>query len=207
MTATKDTKEGTALSAAAAALDHELKKFEELVLAANKVPLTTEKNLGRAARAMSDAAEGHDRVAQAVRVLVTAITSARERQQVHADTIQARAEEIKERTQQYEELLRRFGGLGEEAAKLNASVQQVALQRSEAKTPADNEAVVAQLAEIHRSMGELADKAGALQQASNDVEIEDVARQAESLRAQLLAARNKLSLLQQSLEAMKASTG
>src|SRR5438128_6544041 len=64
--------EGSALSSAAAALEVELRRFEQLGQLARKIELNSERNLEKAARATQEAAESQQRVAQHVRDLVSA---------------------------------------------------------------------------------------------------------------------------------------
>lgn len=65
------------LSEAALALDHELRRFEDLAGQAAQVKLNTEKNLERATEALSRAAESQDRINAQVQKLVAAVQSAR----------------------------------------------------------------------------------------------------------------------------------
>src|SRR3954463_14277448 len=88
------TAEESLLSTAAAALEVELRKFEQLGMLANRIELSSERNLEKAAHAPQEAAESQLRVAAHVRDLVAAISTARDRQQAVAEGIQARAGEL-----------------------------------------------------------------------------------------------------------------
>src|SRR2546430_17685850 len=68
------------LGAAAAALEAELRRFEQVAELAARLELKSQKNLERAARAAQDAGEAQGRVAERVRTLVEEIARARERQ-------------------------------------------------------------------------------------------------------------------------------
>src|SRR2546430_15810692 len=72
------------LGAAAAALEAELRRFEQAAELAARLELKSQKNLERASRAAQDAAEAQGRVAERVRALVEEIARARERQEDHA---------------------------------------------------------------------------------------------------------------------------
>ena len=174
------------LSQAAVLLDQELHKFEELSDLASRIKLTSEKNIERATDALSKAAESQDRISGHVRALVGAIAAARERQEKDSATLMARAHEISARRTRYVELVQKMGALGAEAKEIN-----VLLQASE-KTRETVAAVQARLATV-------ADGAEAISRLADAEEIEDLARQADSLRQQLQAARNKLSLLAEKL--------
>ena len=197
---TKPEKQGTDLTVAAAALDSELRKFEELALVARKITLNSEKNLERAAKAIQEAVDCQDRVGEQVRALLTAIRAAGERQQATSEQLHARAEELQTRSTQFGELLQKYAALGEEAKEINGLVQQVGVLKDETKTPEGAAAVVARLVEIQERMGQAVDRAQALSKAAEAEELIDVARQADSLRQQISSARNKLGLLQEKLK-------
>src|SRR5438105_4652876 len=64
------------LSEAALALDHELRRFEELSEQAAKLKLNTEKGLERATDALARAAQSQDRMSAMVQKLVEAVAAA-----------------------------------------------------------------------------------------------------------------------------------
>src|SRR2546423_4827923 len=107
------------LGAAAAALESELRRFEQLAELATRVELKSQKNLERATRAAQDAAQAQDRVGERVRALVEEIALARARQEEQAKALGARAEEIQSRRQALEALLERFARLGTDASEVN----------------------------------------------------------------------------------------
>lgn len=183
------------LTEAAAALEAELKRFEELSAAARKVPLDSEKNLGRAARALSETADSQERTAVLVRALVEAINRARDHQQQTAETLLARAEELKAQTENLEELLGRFKTLGADAREIQALVQQA----SERGAARDIDGALAVLDRAREKIDGIASRATDLAADAKQKGIADVEREADSLRQQLLAARNKLGLLQHGL--------
>jgi hypothetical protein len=174
------------LSQAAVALDQELRKFEELSELASRIKLSSEKNIERATDALSKAAESQDRISLHVRALVGAIAVARERQEKDSATLMARAHEIAARRTRYVELVQKMGALGGEAREVN-----VALQASD-KTRESVLSVQEKLARIAEGAEELGKLAAA-------EELEDLSRQADSLRMQLQGARNKLNLLAEKL--------
>ena len=93
----------------------------------------------------------------------------------------------------------RYGSMGQSAGELNVQMQQFAQQRQLAKTPEENAALAATFQSLQDRMAEVAQEAQSLAQAADEKEFGDIARQADSLRQQLLSARNKMSLLQKSL--------
>ena len=183
------------LTEAAAALEVELKRFEEQATAAKKIPLDSEKNLARAARALQETANAQDRTADLVRALVAAINTARDQQQANAEALLARAEELKTQTENLESLLGRFKTLGADAKEIQALVQ-LASQKGAAQ---DLTGALETLSEAQEKIDAIAKSATDLAGDAKQKGIFDVEREADSLRQQLLAARNKLGLLQQGL--------
>jgi hypothetical protein len=183
---------------AAAALDGELRRFEELSLQIKKLPLNTEKNLERAAKSLEEIADSDERLGLQVKALVAAVAHVRERQQSHATIVQERALELQARTEVYQELLKHFGTLGQEAGSINAMVQDIAAQP---RTSADERAAVMErLVTAQEKMALVADGAKALTDAANAKDFQDLARSADNLRQSLLAARNKIGLLHKGLQ-------
>ncbi len=186
------------LSSAAIALDGELRRYFELSETARKMPLNSEKNLERAARAMTEAAESQDRVAAHVHALVGAIAVAREAQESSAAALAARAREMAGRATELGELLAQFASLGDEAKALNAMMQEAAGYKRD-PYPGDDADAQARLDAVRARMDEVATRAEDLATLADRKDLPDIGRQADSLRQQIQSARNKLGLLQRSL--------
>jgi hypothetical protein len=169
----------TELSEAALALDRELRRFEDLAEQAAQVKLTTEKSLERATEALTRAAESQDRINGHVQRLVLAVSAARQKQETDAAALMARAAQIADRRKEFNSVLERMGGLGKMAKEV-----QDALKASPGA-----------LDEVQARMQQIADEAQDIARIAHDGEMEDVARQADVLRQQILAAKNKLQLL------------
>ena len=167
------------LSEAALSLDHELRRFEDLAAQAAHVKLNTEKNLERATEALSRAAESQDRINAQVQKLVAAVQSARLKQESDAAGLMARAQEIANRRAQFAQVLQRMGGLGQMAKEV-----QELLKEGDFK-----------LDEVQARMQRVADDAAEIGRSAVELDMEDLARQAEVLRTQVLAAKNKIALL------------
>lgn len=169
----------TDLAEAALALDLELRRYDDLAAQAARVKLNTEKNLERATEALTRAAECQDRINGHVQKLVTAVAAARQKQEADAAALVARAHEIAARRQEFASLLQRMAGLGEAARELQELLK----------------GGPGRLDEVQSRMQKVADDAGEIAQAAAQKEMEDLARQADVLRQQVLAARNKVALL------------
>jgi len=168
------------LGAAAAALEAELRRFEQMAELAARLELKSQKNLERAARAAQDAAEAQARVAERVGALVEQIAGARQRQETQAAQLEERAREIQSRRELLDALLARFARLGDEAAEVNALLKQGG-----------------GVDEAEERLGRVAASAEELLRDAGRDGFEDAVRQAESVRQQSLSARNKLKLLRE----------
>ena len=125
------------------------------------------------------------------------MSASRDRQVKHAAALGAAAARLQQRTEVLQGLMTEFGALGTSAGALNGSVQALAVRREKG----ESQSLVPDLDLLHERMGEIADAAKALVDKSAKVEFEDIGERAESLRQQLLAARNKVALLRKGLAA------
>jgi hypothetical protein len=97
-------------------------------------------------------------------------------------------------------LLERYGALGQSAAELNQRMQEFAAQRNKSQgTGEQNTELIGILDALNERMGQVADEAQAVTGLAEEQDFTDIGRQADSLRQQLLSARNKLNLLRQGL--------
>jgi uncharacterized protein YoxC len=197
----REKQEPTQLGMAAEGVEEELRRFEALADTVLRTPLDSEKNLERASKALREVAESDERLVAQLQKLVAAVGGIRDRQQEHARGVNARAEELQVRTQAFQGLLQRYAGLGRSASELNAVVQDIAARKQQATTSEDNRALAASLEQLLERMGQVADEAQGLASSASEQDFGDIARQADSLRQQLLSARNKMSLLQKGLAA------
>jgi len=193
---------GGPLVEAAAALEHELQRFENAVETARQSRLMSGRALQRSATALQDAAQSEARIGAARQGLLAAITLARERQVAAAARLVERGEEIKARAGILQDLLERRDALGVVGAEINATLQN---PTTDGDAPSNGGAEPEALSESAPEdpistalarMGQAADDAKALAQSAKQADFPDIAQEADSLRQQILAARNKLSLLQ-----------
>ncbi|NPC75287.1 hypothetical protein HPP05_36625 [Corallococcus exiguus] len=196
----RDTPPSSELVSAAQSLDAELLRFEALSEQLKEAPLTSEKHLERASKTLKDLADLDDALRVRVGALVQAITGVRNRQQAQADAVNVCAQELQLRTEVFKELLTRYGALGQSAADLNGRMQEFASLRQQATRTAEEDARLTEVfTALQARMAEVADDAATLTIAAEEAKFTDIGRQADSLRQQLLSARNKLGLLHQSL--------
>ncbi|RUO88346.1 hypothetical protein D7Y11_35875 [Corallococcus sp. AB018] len=196
----RDTPPSSELVSAAQSLDAELLRFEALSEQLKEAPLTSEKHLERASKTLKDLADLDDALRMRVGALVQAITGVRNRQQAQADAVNVCAQELQQRTEVFKELLTRYGALGQSAADLNGRMQEFAALRQQATRTVEEDARLTEVfTALQARMAEVADDAATLTLAAEEAKFTDIGRQADSLRQQLLSARNKLGLLHQSL--------
>ncbi len=194
MSKTKDDSPPSQLRAAVQALDEELDRFEQLAHSAHKTPLTSERNLEKAAAAINQAAESQQRVHGHIQALIDAIGAARLRHDKTAEELVKTRDEVQARGERFQTQLGRFAALGKEAAEISAFVRQL----GELKGKPNGE-VVAQLSEVQERMTKVVDGAAALGKEAEAEHMEDLARQCDSLKQQVQSALNKVTLLRDKL--------
>jgi len=151
------------------------------------VPLTSRRNLEKAARTTADAATAQAKVGEHIATLMTALDGVRLRNEATVRNLQTRSDEIQKKSQELTALLERFESIGQEAREITALAQ--GMSGDEEKSTGEK------LNELEARLGGVADGARALWEQARDGGWSDVAGDADSLRQQVLAAKNKLGLL------------
>jgi hypothetical protein len=183
---------------AAAAFDDELARFGRLVEAARTGPLNSQKHLQQAAHAFEQVGESEKRLGETAQKLVAALQGARQQQETQAIALQGRAKEVEARTAIAADLLQRYGLVGQRAGELNSLVLDIAAKKTNGTSEPD-EAIIASLAELRGRMGEIAESAAALVAAAREADFDDIARQADSLRQQIVAVSQKVASIERAL--------
>jgi hypothetical protein len=132
---------------------------------------------------VQDAAESEERVAAAVRDLVAAVARARERQEGQGKAVAERGREGGARREELQTIVGRFAELGVEASSISALLKEGG-----------------NLGEAAERMEKIAESAKSMRDQAEEREFGEAARQAESLRQQMLSARNKLKLVERKRE-------
>jgi hypothetical protein len=189
-------KKSSPLLAAAAALDQELRAYDELAGEAKHLRVNTEKGMQRAIRIVQESARVNEGIQEKLRALVAQIEETRGRQVESLNVLLEAARTVQARAESHDVLMRRFGALGESARHLNDLVGVLAAKRSQGATETE---LLAGLTEIQTQMAAVAAEAEALTQRATEEDWPDVARQADGVRQQVVAARNKLALAHRSL--------
>jgi uncharacterized coiled-coil DUF342 family protein len=191
---TKTTTPDSPLKAAVQALDDELDRFEQLAHAAHKTPLTSERNLEKAATAINQAAESQQRVHGHIQALIDAITAARVKHDKTAEELVTTRDLVQARGERFQTQLGRFAALGKEAADISGFVRDL----GELKQKPNGE-VVAKLTEVQERMTKVVEGATELGKEADAENMEDLGRQCDSLKQQVQSALNKVTLLREKL--------
>lgn len=188
---------------AALALDEELERFRELTEAVERTPLTTRRNLERAARLADEAAESQQRLGTCMQEFIAALGASRERNEQCAQLLAQRRQEIEQRLGEVTTLFRRLAALGEGARSISQAIRTIGEGAGdEGPTPE----LLVQLDEAQETLATIVTAAGELASAAQEAGLEELFGEVDAVRQQLNAARNKLNLLRKRLEEMAPPT-
>jgi hypothetical protein len=191
----EDKDDAPGLVAAAEAFDQELSRFGKLADAVLKAPLDSQKSIERAARALKEISESEGRLGSTAQALLAALDASRRRQEGQASALQARAYEIQARAEVANDLMRRYGALGEAAASVGELVKELAQRTRKPEGGFDTEELAGPVATLLDRMSDLAISAQTLSADAKKEQFDDLSRQADALRQQVLSARNKMALM------------
>jgi hypothetical protein len=185
-------KNGSPLVDAVTRFDAELGRYEALVQETERIKLTSEKHVFRVHRALADCAEEEQRLVGLLTEFVDAMRAAQTRQeQAMAVRVQA-VERLETKLRAREELVARLAKLGDHAREVSTAIASLFTGKGPELTQAD---VVASLGEVEARTGPIVDEAEALRCAAEAAEWLDIARDADSFKQQLGAARKKVNSL------------
>ncbi len=173
------------IGTAAHTLETELARFQQAADTAVRLPLSSRRNLDKAANAINEAADSQRRIGEHIGALMTALNAAREQNQQTADSLAPRGAEIQARMDEHGQLFARLQALGQVAKDISAEVKTVG------QDPAQT---LALLQSIEQRMGDVVTQAQDLTKAARDAHLGELVQDAESLTKQVQSARNKLGL-------------
>jgi chromosome segregation ATPase len=199
LTAPKSKPTASPLVASAEAFDETLKRFAALAAGLRKGTLDSQRNLERAAEALKEVAGCEEELQAHAQALMAALGAARDAQQTQAEVVRVRALEIQSRTEELARLMRGFEAIGKDAAALNASAQQLAARKRTPDEMVKDGELLAGLDELQERMTAVLTSGEKLAADARGADFEDLSRKVDSLRQQILAARNKIGLLKEAL--------
>jgi hypothetical protein len=182
---------------AALAFDDELGSFQRAVEATLRGPLYTAKHLDRATQSLNQVAQCEQRLGLASKALSDAIGEAHQQQLAQAQKVMERAQAISVRTAQLGQLMEGYKALGVAAASLSGEAGELLRKKKELGDKALGGELLTQVQTLRDKLSAVAQIAQQLVEAARAEDFEDIARQADSVRQQLLSAHNRLSLLAQ----------
>jgi hypothetical protein len=179
------------LVAAAAAIDEELGEYDELAREARGVELNGEKGLTRAAGILEDATKRQPQIQEKLRALVGEIEAAQGRQQQSLDVLVEVSRALATRAAEFEALMTRFASLGESARAINQLTGQLSARKAEG---APDSELLEGLRLLEGHINAVVVDAEGLAKDAESSSWPDIARQADAVRQQVGAAKNKLAL-------------
>ena len=197
--ATRSKPADSPLVASAEAFDETLKRFAELADGLRKGRLDSQSNLERAAENLKRVAGCEEELQAHAQALTVALAAARDAQQEQAEAIRVRALEIQARGEELTRLMRGFEAIGKDAAALNASAQQLAARKRTPDEMVKDGELLAGLDDLQERMTAVLVAGEQLSAEARQSDFEDLSRKVDSLRQQILAARNKIGLLKEAL--------
>ena len=190
------TKKPSPLTLAASAFEEELTRYAELTAEIVRLPITSEKSLVRAKKALGETAECQMRLAKHLTGLMQAMDGARQTQQkLMTDTMDA-AKQVQQRAGEFAGLMDRFGALGQRAREVNEPVAAVVARKSEGAPPAE---LLAGLRDVLARLEAIIAEAEGVAGDAAKTDWQDIAREADALKQQMQSARNKLLLAEKSV--------
>ena len=185
--------------ASAEAFDETLKRFAALAEGLRKGKLDSQRNLERAAENLKLVAGCEEELQAHAQALTMALATARDAQQAQAEAIRLRALEIQGRGEELTRLMRGFEAIGRDAAALNASAQQLAARKRTPDEMVKDGELLAGLDDLQERMTAVLAAGEQLAADARQADFDDLSSKVDSLRQQILAARNKIGLLKEAL--------
>ncbi|MDP9002010.1 MAG: hypothetical protein M3O46_18095 [Myxococcota bacterium] len=179
------------LVAAAAAIDEELRAYDELAREAKRIELDGGKSLGRAAHILEQATTRQPQIQEKLRVFVGEIEAAQGRQQESLGTLVEVSRAVADRAAEFEGLMHRFAALGEAAKAVNQLTGELSVRRKDGALDGE---LLAGLRSVEERMNAVVVDAESLARDASQGSWPEIARQAEAVRQQVFSAKNKLAL-------------
>jgi len=190
------------LTAAAAALEDELRRYEETVAELQKLPLTSDKTLQRARKVLEECAGHQEKLAVLLPAFAQAMQEAQARQQQCMDVTAEGTTKIKTRFEERMALLERVAALGQRAQDINEPVAAVMSGTEENRSPID---LLETLRDVNARTEAVIAEADAVHKLAQDGDWQDIARDTDALKQQLQSARNKVLVAQRNIAARAPS--
>ena len=190
------------LASAAAALENELRRYEETVTELEKLPLTSDKTLQRARKVLEECAGHQEKLAVLLPAFAQAMQQVQVRQQQCMDATAEGTSKIKTRFEERMALLERVAALGQRAQNINEPVAAVISGKEENQSPTE---LLKSLEDVGTLTEAVIAEADAVHKLAQDGDWQDIARDTDTLKQQLQSARNKVLVAQRNIAARAPS--
>lgn len=184
------------LTSAAQSLEADLRKLEESIREAQRLEIASDKTLQRARKLLEACSEHQLSLAGHLQELVQAMQQAQVRVQAGMEETIEISKKVGQRANERGELVERFAVLGRRTTEINEPVNAVVAKHNEGAAP--DELLLAVGAVLVVAEGLVAEAEGLAQDAKAGGWT-DISKESESLRQQILSARNKVLLLRRGL--------
>ncbi len=190
------------LTSAAAALENELRHYEETVTELQKLPLTSDKTLQRARKVLEECAAHQEKLAVLLPEFAQAMHAAQVRQQQCMDMTAEGTTKIKTRFEERMALLERVAALGQRAQDINEPALAVMSGQEENRSPTE---LLKSLEDVTTRTEAVIAEADAVHKLAQEGDWQDIARDTDALKQQLQSARNKVLVAQRNIAARAPS--
>jgi DNA repair exonuclease SbcCD ATPase subunit len=176
-------KSDSPLVIAATEFDEVLAVYSRLGELLLKTPLTTLKHLERANQTLGELADSEQKLQDAGKKLIEALSSARQKQEQLSQAVIAHAPTLQARTARLRELMNEMGALAQDVAGINTLV---------AGPNGDQQAAGPDTGEVSAKVLELSERAAQLATTAREAEFPELDEQAHALHQRLKSVGEKL---------------
>jgi hypothetical protein len=191
---TKQNKSQSPFAQAALDLDRDFTQFERLAREIERLSVNSDRGLERAGIMMGEIDAVRKRLETGMVALAKTLDDARERTEKAALTVSNRAQEIRERQLEAENMLTRYKTLGEMVKQITTALTQLRKPGAGEMTPEDQATLAKRLPEFNAQMDVVVNEARKLMDDAHQANMKTLERNADSLRQSLQAARNRFNI-------------
>ena len=182
------------LSQAAKALEEELTRFEDLLVELGR-PVNSDKALQRARQGLESCSRTEAKLAERLHAFADAMQKLQARQQKCMEVVRTNADHIQARHQERSALLERVAGLGSRAREVSEPLSGL----SEEAWESGSSDLLASVREVSDRLEVVIGEAEDVASSAERADWTDIARDAQALKQQLQAVRNRVLLGQRKL--------
>jgi uncharacterized phage infection (PIP) family protein YhgE len=184
------------LTSAAQSLESDLRRLEETVREAQSLEIQSDKTLQKARKLLESCSDHQLKLAGHLQELVTAMQAAQQRVQTSMDQTLELSQKVAARANDRGGLVERFAQLGKRTTEINAPVGAVVEKHQQGAQPVELLTAVNAVLAITEALVAEAESLVADAKQGGWV---DIGKEADTLRQQILSARNKVLMLRKNL--------